>query len=155
MNPNQSALARKHLDHRLAELRGHDSFARPPRGWIRAIRDALGMTAMELGSRIGVSQTRATHLERGEIDDSITLKSLRAAAEALDCELVYALVPHKPLDALLRERAILMADRQLAHSSHTMALENQSLRSADLSAERDRLIEVMLRDPKKLWRSPK
>lgn len=154
MKPTQSALARKHLDHRLAELRNRDFFARPPRGWIRAIRDALGMTALDMGLRIGVSQARATHLEQGEIDDSITLKSLRAAAEVLECELVYALVPRKPLDDLLRERAVLVADQQLAHSSHTMALENQSLRPADLKTERDRLIEDMLRDPRKLWRSP-
>jgi predicted DNA-binding mobile mystery protein A len=147
----QGVLARKHLEGRLAGLRGNPIGTRPARGWIRALRDSLGITAAELGRRIGVSQAQATYFEQGEIDGSITMRSLRSAAEALDCELVYALVPKKPLDALLRDRATIVADRQLSRTNHTMALENQAMTAADQRDERERLIETLLQDPRRLW----
>ena len=134
-------------------MRDPQLFAVPPRGWIRAIRDALGMTATDLGRRIGVSQAAVTQFEKGEKDGSITLKSLRSAAEALNCTLIYALVPRQSLEDLMRERASALADQQLARTHHTMSLENQALLPDDLKAERARLIEDILRDePSRLWR---
>ena len=148
-----AATARRHLDKRLSALRDRQQFAVPPRGWIRAIRDALGMTAADLGRRMGVSQAAVAQFEKAEKDGSITLKSLRSAAEALDCTLVYALVPRLPLEDLMRDRASVLADQQLARTHHTMSLENQALLPDDLKAERARLIEDILRDdPSRLWR---
>lgn len=153
MNSPSAALARKHLEARLAPLRDSTIRARPPKGWVRALRDALGMTAAELGRRIGVSQAQATQFEQGEVDGSITLRSLRGAAEAMECELVYALVPKRPLDEMLRSEATKVADRQLRITHHTMALENQALRGADQDSERERLIAALLDDPRRIWRS--
>lgn len=148
-----SATARRHLDRRLSGLRDHQQHVVPPRGWIRAIRDALGMTATDLGRRLGVSQAAVAQFEKAEKAGSITLKSLRSAAEALDCTLVYALVPRQPLEDLMRGRASVLADQQLARTHHTMTLENQALLPDDLKAERARLIEDILRDdPSRLWR---
>lgn len=147
-----AATARRHLERRLSGLRD-SKYAVPPRGWIRAIRDALGMTAANLGKRMGVSQAAVAQFEKAEKDGSITLKSLRSAAEALDCTLVYALVPRRPLEDLIRDRAAAVADQQLARTHHTMSLENQALLPEDLKAERARLIEDILRDdPSRLWR---
>lgn len=148
----QAKLARKHLDKRLAVMREAGVSARPRSGWIRALRDALGVTSSELGRRMGVVQSVVTRFEQGELDDSITLRSLRSVSEALNCELVYALVPRKPLEQLLYEQALIVAERQLAGISHSMALENQSLGDADHETERDRLISVLLQQPSKLWR---
>ncbi|HZZ37352.1 MAG TPA: helix-turn-helix domain-containing protein, partial [Caulobacteraceae bacterium] len=53
---------------------------RPPKGWLRAVRDALGMTTKQLARRLGVSQPRVVALEKGEVDESVTLTSLRRAA---------------------------------------------------------------------------
>jgi len=151
MNEN-SALARRNLDKRLAPLRRSAAFMRPPRGWVRAIRDALGMTAGQLADRLGVSQPRVTALERNEIEDRLTLGKLRQAAEALDCTLVYALVPNRPLGAMVEERARALADRQLARIHHTMRLEDQALTAEDLAAERERLVAEYLRgNPRRLW----
>lgn len=148
-----SATARRHLDRRLSSWRDRQQQMVPPRGWIRAIRDALGMTATDLGRRMGVSQAAVAQFEKAEKDGSITLKSLRSAAEALDCTLVYALVPRQPLEDLMRNRASVLADQQLARTHHTMSLENQALLPDDLKAERARLIEDILRDdPSRLWR---
>src|SRR5580698_8686183 len=66
---------------------------RPPKGWIRAIRQALGVSSGEMARRLGTSRQLPLQLEKGEAEDRITLKSLRAAANALDCDLVYAFVP--------------------------------------------------------------
>lgn len=150
---SDTVLARKHLEARIGSLRDSGINARPPRGWIRALRDALGITAAQLGQRLGVSQSQATHLEQGEMDDSITLRSLRAAAEVLECELVYALVPRQPLDELLQGHAKRVAEQRLARTSHTMALENQALTKADLATERDRLVAELLTDPRRIWRA--
>jgi predicted DNA-binding mobile mystery protein A len=149
------ALARKQLDRRLDRLRNAGELVRPPRGWIRAIRDALGMTTAQLAHRIGVSQPRIVGLERSEMEDRVTLGTLRQAADAMDCELVYGLVPKEPLETLVRKRAYELASTRLARTAHTMTLENQSVDAQDLEAERQRQIDQLLNgDPSRLWDAP-
>ena len=151
----QAELARKHLDERLTPLRESAEFVRPPRGWVRAIRDALGMTTGQLAKRIGVDQSRINQLERAEIEGSVTLKTLRQAAEGLGCTLVYAFVPDPSLDELVRQRAEEIADRELARVDHTMRLENQALNRHDLKQERARLVAALLAgNPRRLWDEP-
>lgn len=151
----QKMLARKHLERRLAPLRTAEELARPARGWIRALRDALGMTTAQLAARIGVSQPRVIALEQAEARHAVTLATLQQAAAGLGCTLVYALVPNKPLEQMLRDRAGDIADLQLARTHHTMLLENQALDAAGLDAERERLIDVLLRgNPRRLWDTP-
>lgn len=145
------ALGRKHLERRLAPLREVD-FTRPQRGWLRAMREALGLTTRQLAHRMGRAQSVIVDAEKSEERDSITLASLRQAAEAMNCVLVYAIVPNEPIDELLRARATEIANMQLARMSHTMALENQSLNYADQQAERERLIVELLNGPTtRLW----
>jgi predicted DNA-binding mobile mystery protein A len=151
-NSDQKTLARKNLDRRLAPLRTADDLARPPRGWIKAIRQALGMTTTQLAERTGLSQSRIPRIEKGEVAGTLTMKTLQHVAEAMNCRLVYALVPNQPLESMLRERAASVADRRLARTHHTMKLENQALTRGDLEAERERLIAELLRkDPRRLW----
>ena len=148
-------LARKHLDDRLGSLRESVHWVRPPRGWVRAVRDALGMTTGQLASRIGVDQSRITKLERAEIEDSVSLRTLRQAAEALGCTLVYAFVPNTSLDDLVRKQAEAIADRELARVHHTMRLEDQALTQSDLKQERERLVSTLLNgNPRRLWDEP-
>ena len=103
----------RHLDKRFSSLRSLAKSQRPPKGWLRAIRDALGMTTSQFAKRLGVSQPRIIELEKSEVDGSVTLQTLQRAAEALGCRLVYALVPKNPRGNV-RERAELVAnvDRQ-------------------------------------------
>ncbi len=148
-------LARKHLERRLAPLRKASDLTRPGRGWVKAIREALGMTSTQLGRRIGVSQSRITRIEKDEVLDAVTLATLRRVAEGMNCTLVYALVPNEPLEDMLRARARAAADEQLARTHHTMKLENQALEGSDLEAERERLVEEMLAgDPRRFWETP-
>ncbi|MCL6546038.1 MAG: mobile mystery protein A [Bryobacteraceae bacterium] len=139
------------LDLCLLPLRSWVS-SRPPHGWLRAIRDGLGMTAAQYAARLGVSQPRISALEKSEAEETVTLATLRRAAEALDCQLVYAIVPNQPLTQTLRERAQLVANKQLARTDHTMRLESQGLSPDDLVRERDRLVEELLQgNPRRLW----
>jgi predicted DNA-binding mobile mystery protein A len=81
------------LDRALAGFHAARSAPRPAQGWIRAIREAVGVSSGELGRILGVSRQLPLQFEKAEAEDSITLKSLRAVANALDCDLVYALTP--------------------------------------------------------------
>ena len=146
--------AARALDQRFALVRNW-SVARPSRGWLRAIRDALGLTTKQFAKRLGVSQPRIVALEKGEVDETVTLATLRRAAEALDCHLVYVMVPNRPLVDMLRERAEAKADEQLEGVGHTMRLENQALTPRDLKQERERLVTALLTgNPRRLWDEP-
>lgn len=152
MRPQERASARRQLDKRLNILQNADALSRPPRGWIKAIREAVGMTTAQLGARIGVSQPRAVAIEKAEASGSITLDSLERAARALDCRLVYALAPRKSLERLAYDRARALAEKHLRSTSHTMALEDQSVDEADEVAQLDMLIRKLLEQPgSALW----
>jgi predicted DNA-binding mobile mystery protein A len=143
MKDSQTALARKQLERRLAPLRALELTA-PPRGWIRAIRESLGMTARQLAARMGVGTSRIPVIEKAEISGATTLRTLRQAAAAMNCAFVYAFVPIEPLDDIVRERAVQKARRDVARLDHTMRLENQALRKSDLDEELQRTIDLIL-----------
>lgn len=142
----------RHLDKRLSTLRPLSKAARPPRGWLRAVRDALGMTTAQLGRRIGVTQPRIVELEKAEVSGTVTLNSLQRAAEALGCRVVYALVPIRPLAEVVHDRAAQLADKQLASVRHTMSLEDQAVQDKEANKElRQQFIQELLRRPARLW----
>jgi predicted DNA-binding mobile mystery protein A len=68
-------------------------FARPSPGWLRTLRGTLGLTLAELAQRLKVTPPAVRSFEQAEAEDRITLASLRRVADAMDCELIYALVP--------------------------------------------------------------
>jgi predicted DNA-binding mobile mystery protein A len=118
-----SELLRRQLDSRLQGVVRDQ----PPRGgWIRAIRTALGMTMAQLGKRLGVSAPGIADLEKREASESITVARLRAAAEALGCDLVIVVVPRVPLADMVRQQATEKAAQEQRRLLHTMALENQA-----------------------------
>jgi predicted DNA-binding mobile mystery protein A len=146
-----NTLARWALDTQLTPLRKMDALIQPSRGWIKAIREALGMTTGQFAKRLGVAQPRVAALERAEAEGVVTLKSLRHAAEALDCVFVYALVPKKPLDQMVKDRARDLAERQLTRTDQTMRLENQAVSQARMARAREELAAELLRDGRRLW----
>ncbi|SES42541.1 mobile mystery protein A [Rhizobium sp. NFR03] len=148
---DQTELARKHLERKLSPLRSIP-LAPPARGWLRAIREALGLTGAQLAARLGVVPSRIPALEKAEVNGSTTLKTMREAAEAMGCTFVYAIVPTKPLDEMLRARAVALADAELARVHHTMRLEDQALDARDLASARERLVASYLSgNPRRLW----
>jgi predicted DNA-binding mobile mystery protein A len=122
----------KQLERALAPYRAARLNQRPAKGWIRAVRQALGVSSGELARRLGTSRQFPLQLEKGEAEDRITLKSLRAAANALDCDLVYALVPRADsLQETIENRARAQATKHVLGVEHSMALENQAVGRID------------------------
>src|SRR5665647_1795046 len=107
--------ARRQLDKRLMPVRGlpDGALARPAAGWVRALRDALGMTAQDLAARMGVSRVAVNKLEASEQAGTVQLDTLARAADALGCDLVYALVPRVPLEEQVRRQAEAVARAEL------------------------------------------
>jgi predicted DNA-binding mobile mystery protein A len=142
----------RHLDKRFAALQPLAKTPRPPKGWLRAIRDALGMTTAQFGRRLAVSQPRIVELEQSEASGSVTLNTLRRAAEALGCRLVYALVPDRPLEDTVKGRADLIASRMTSAVTQTMRLEDQEVANKEATKElHRRQVERLLRRPARLW----
>jgi len=141
------------LDRRFQELKPWLALTtRPPHGWVKAIRQALGMTTGQMAKRIKVAQTRVSELERAEEHGSITLKSLERAAQALDCRVVYLLVPNRPLSDTLSDRAHALAEHRLAAVERTMQLEDQAVSDSENRKKAiQQLAEDLLRKPGRLW----
>jgi len=143
---------RRSLDRRFEGLRPLVGQASVPRaGWARAVREALGLSRADLGLRMGVSETSVLSLERGEPEGRVRLDTLRRAADALGCDLVYALVPRQSLEQVVQDRARHRASTALATVEHSMRLEDQQLLP---DAAREMLDEHAARlvDRPGLWR---
>ena len=144
--------ARRALDRRFETMRPLAALAVVPRGgWVQAVREALGMSAADLARRMGTAQTTVLRLEAAERDARIQFDTLRRAAEALDCDVVYALVPRRPLEATIGDRARLKAGSLVGRVGHSMLLEDQQVLP---TAARDQLDEqaALLIDRPGLWR---
>ena len=142
------------LDELLAPFRSAASVARPASGWIRAVREALGMSADQLAKRVGLRRTTIVTLGSSESRHAITLERLERLARAMGCRLVYGLVPENAasLDELLRQQALTQAGNQLSTVSHTMKLEAQGLPPERERRQLERLAEELLAGSRrKLW----
>lgn len=137
-----SVRSRKLLDDHFEEWQHLRQLARPPRGWVRAVREALGMSAATLAARLGTTAGAVTRLEQSEAADRIRLDTLRRAADALGCDLVYLLVPRRPLNAVVRDRARELAHRQVSAVEQTMRLEDQATGKA--KEMEDQLVSQLL-----------
>ncbi len=139
--------AQRALDKQLSSSRP----APPKVGWIRAVRDALGMTGQQLASRLGVTWQSMADLEKSEAAGTITLNSLTKAAAAMDCTLVYALLPNAPsLEALADQQARKLAVAALQRTNQTMLLEAQAVSADELEHRIQDYITDHIRDSD-LW----
>jgi predicted DNA-binding mobile mystery protein A len=144
-----AAKSRSLLDDRLKQLGPVALYTAPVRGWIKAVREALGMTTQQLATRLRVKQPSVVAIEQSEARGTIELATLRRVAEALDCTLVYALVPNRPLEVAIRDRAGAFLRRRRASVEHTMLLESQSVRRKDSEARLDEIIREI--NPRLFW----
>lgn len=124
MTPQQLRL--RQLDKALASVLPLRHFPPPKRGWIHAIRSALGLTTRQMAKRLKISQPAYRDSEVHESSGSISLAQLRRIADAIDCDLVYAVVPRRPLTQTVDRRAAELAQQRVRRVAHTMALEDQA-----------------------------
>jgi predicted DNA-binding mobile mystery protein A len=95
---------------------------------LRAVREGFGLTLENVGKKLGQSRRRIQEFEDAEANDRITLHSLRRVAAAMDCELVYAIVPKSgTIREVVERRARAQAEEDVRDVEHTMALENQAV----------------------------
>lgn len=106
---------------------GVKPFKKPKEGWIRTVRTALRMSGSQLGKRVGLSRNRISVLERKEAEGNITLNQLQYLAEQLNCDLTYALVPRKPIEDIIDDRATEITSQSLNANAQNMFLEAQSI----------------------------
>ncbi len=125
----------------------------PPTGWIKAIRTAIGMSMQQLGRRLSIAKQSVQDIERREKEGSITIKSLREAAKALDMQLVYGFVPvDGSLAELIDRKAKELATQIVLRTSNTMKLENQENSKQRIEkAIQERAIAIKNEMPKTLW----
>jgi predicted DNA-binding mobile mystery protein A len=126
----------KQLDRSLESYQAARKVSRPAKGWIRTIRQALGVSSGELARRLGTRRQLPLQLEKSEAEDRITLKSLRSVADALDCDLVYALLPRADsVQQLVEKQVRSEAQKHVLGVEHSMALENQAVGRIDEAVE--------------------
>lgn len=129
-----SDATRRQLDRRFDDLRTHAPLLRTPRGgWIRLLRNALGLRQEDLGKRLRITKQAAGALEKREAEESVTLAALREAADALDAELYYVLVPRRRLDEQLEEQLDRAARFLAAQVHHSMRMEDQATEPAEMT----------------------
>jgi predicted DNA-binding mobile mystery protein A len=128
MQPEFRKLRIAQLERALTPFLAAKDTPRPRKGWIRAIREATGITVRDLARRLQRAPSVAAHLEGSEAEYRITLGSLRDAADALGCQLVYALIPKSGnIQELAEARARSKADENVRAVEHSMALEDQAV----------------------------
>jgi predicted DNA-binding mobile mystery protein A len=135
-----AAESRKHLEERFKALGPVKRYASPVRGWTKAIREALGMTTAQMAKRLNVKQPTIVAIEQSEEKGTIELATLKRAAEALDCTLVYALIPNKSLEAAIRDRARSFLHRRRRPIEHSMLLEDQRVAGKNADALLDEIV---------------
>lgn len=123
-------IVRRGLDERVSVLNAASRAAtKPARGWLRAVRDAVELSQEQVARKLGVKRQSYADLEQAEERGAATLNSIRRAAEAMDCELVYFVVPREGVAGTFSELAR-NYDPQFQHlqaSEHSMALEGQAV----------------------------
>ena len=150
MNAGKKAIPRRRLDQRFSSMKPETRYRPPPKGWVRAVRDALGMSGAQLGRRVGVTAQSVADLEKSEASGTIQLKTLRRVAEALDCVVVYALLPRSSLEDMVQGRAREIARKELVRIAHTMDLEAQGLSQEEREEQIETFIRYHLRE-RDLW----
>lgn|SRR5690606_16312590 len=150
---NKKKLQLDQLDRKLDKYKMASKVTPPPSGWIRSIRLSLGMTLQQLAEKLSITKQSVYELEKREKEGSITLKSLKEVANAMDLQLVYALVPKDgSLDLLIERKAQELAQRIVSRTSDNMKLEAQENSNERIEkAIHERSITLKSEMPRVLW----
>lgn len=152
MNYWDKKLIRKQLDRKLNNLKPLLKMAVPSGGWIHAIRESLGMTLEDLGSRVDLDRSRVYRIEQAEASGDIKLSTLKKMADGLGVKFVYGFVPEQDLEEIVRQQARIIAKKRLSRIDHSMKLELQGVSDEEQKEALDDLTdEIMVQEPKNFW----
>ena len=159
MKTNKKALTlqRRSLDQKLRNEALKSLQPPPGRGWIKAIRESLMMTSAQLAERMGIAQAVVMNMERRESKKTVSLNTLERAAAAMNCKLVYAIVPiDESLEKTLDKQSIKAAGEIAKSTTHSMRLENQAVQPTETHAQiQDLAAELKLKGDRRIWTSGK
>lgn len=151
-NKKNMPLLRRQLDKKLSDWRKVKSKTPPSSGWIRAIRESIGLTRRQLAVRMKIDPKTLLKFEEGETHGTITLNSLSRVAKQLNCSLVYALLPDETLDIILEKQATKAAANIMRRTSHSMRLEKQGISTKEENQQIKELAEELKSSLKRvLW----
>ena len=152
-NMKKKSLQIQQLNNKLLIFKSLQKVAPPPTGWIKAIRNAIGMSMLQMGKKLSITKQSVQDIERREKDGSITIKALREAARALDMQLVYGFVPYDgSLEKLIDRKAKELATQIVQRTSNTMKLEDQENTQQRIKkAIEERAAIIKNEMPKTLW----
>ena len=144
-------LLRKQLDQRFQRERGN--FSQPPsEGWIRTIREGLGMSLTQLAKKLGVTRQGMRQIEVSEKKGTLTLSTLKKIADALNCEMRVSLIPRESLETMVHNRARARAKEIVQRTHLQMSLENQGTDSEFQEGQVEEIAKDLIRNPgRRLW----
>ncbi|MDA3793156.1 MAG: mobile mystery protein A [Elusimicrobia bacterium] len=152
MKYSKIKLIREQTSEKLKKFNPLAEINMPFRGWIRSIRQSLGMNTRQLAERIDVKRQRVSEIEKEEVKGNLTVETLRKTAEAMGCKFVYALIPATTLENIVRRQAELVVEKRMKRVSHSMALEKQELSLKEKQKAVDDAVEKILHDdPGSIW----
>ena len=143
-------LAKRQMFNKIENLMNFKSKASGVPSWIRYLKSALGMTTAQLAERMNIATPSLYQLERQEASDKATLQSLRKAADAMECDLIYTFVPRRPLKDIIEEQAYKRAKETVLSANLHMEYEDQAISKKELQKQIYDLAEV-LKSSKQLW----
>jgi predicted DNA-binding mobile mystery protein A len=151
MNPKKLQIDQ--LEAKLKPFANIDNVSQPPTGWVKATRLALGMSLQQLANKLSITKQSTQEMEKREREGTITIKSLREAAKALDMELVYGFAPKDgTLDALIDRKARELAVKIVFRTTNTMRLEDQENSQSRVKKAIEERTSILKNDmPKVLW----
>lgn len=146
-------IVRRQMDRQFEAMGSSLRFTPPSGGWIRNLRQALGMRLIDLADRMDLTEGTVRDIEKSEERRNITLDRLRRAAEAMDCRLVYVIIPNSSLEKTFGQQVRRWAEKVVGRTSATMDIERQSMGRGEIRQQLEELIQDYTRNPpRELWR---
>ena len=141
------------LNKKMDQLNGMQHVIVPPIGWIKTIRNGIGMSMEQLGKKLSITKQGVMDIEKREKEGAITIKSMQEIAKAMDTQFVYGFVPNAgSLEQMIETRALEIATKIVERTSTTMKLEDQANSKERIEkAIKERASEIINKTPKILW----
>jgi predicted DNA-binding mobile mystery protein A len=122
---NETSLGQ--IDRRIEALRATKDLANIRGGWIKFMRQALGLTLQDLAKLVSLTPANIAQAEKREVEEKVSLSTLKKLAEAMDCDLVYSFVPKKSIRTFINDKALEKARKTLGIADLHMKLEDQKV----------------------------
>lgn len=135
------------LDRKTADLQSYKNIIPKGKSWIGTIREAIGMTALQLANRLGVTQPRISAMEKNE--KNMKISTMEKVAAAVDCDFVYYFKPKTSFQDIVETQAKQKAEAILKTVNLNMALEDQSIAAKE--AVDDMVSDFINNNTKQIW----